>query len=348
MKLFVNARFLTQPVTGVQRYGIECSRQIKKLYPGAVFLAPKNILHKALADELEVTIIGRNKGHQWEQADLPMYLSGIGRPPLFSPANTAPLFYRNNYFTLHDLAFYHHPEWNSKAFSAWYNILVPRLARGSRHIFTVSQTMRNEIIKYYKEPPAKVSVTYNGLSPEMLASGKPVAKEKIILAVGTFNKRKNHQNLVSAFLASAAQQDHQLVIIGDRNKVFAGSGLDEKLVSNANIKIVERLTTEELINMYTRAAIMVSLSVYEGFGIPVLEGLYAGCRVLCSDIPVYRELYEGHVSFCDPYDISSISAAIDNIATGHSTQGNIDTLLEKYSYEASAREIIAQMTKGAI
>ena len=138
------------------------------------------------------------------------------------------------------------------------------------------------------------------------------------------------------------------MIIGDRNKVFAGSGLDEKLVSNANIKIVERLTTEELINMYTRAAIMVSLSVYEGFGIPVLEGLYAGCRVLCSDIPVYRELYEGHVSFCDPYDISSISAAIDNIATGHSTQGNIDTLLEKYSYEASAREIIAQMTKGAI
>ena len=128
MKIFVNARFLTQPLSGVQRYGIECSRQIKKLHPEATFVAPGNILHTDIAKELNVKIVGKNTGHLWEQVDLPFYLARHKSPPLLSLANTAPLLYSNNFVTIHDLAFYHHPEWNSKAFSAWYNILIPRLA----------------------------------------------------------------------------------------------------------------------------------------------------------------------------------------------------------------------------
>jgi len=347
MKIFVNARFLTQPVSGVQRYGIECSRQIKKLYPDVVFVGPGNILHKDIAEELEVQIVGSQTGHLWEQLDLPVFLRRAGSPPLFSPANTAPLLYRNNYFTLHDLAFYHHPEWNSKAFSLWYNIMVPRLVHSSKHIFTVSETICGEIIKYYKVPTSKVSVTYNGISEQMLESPsqQTTAKEKIILAVGTFNKRKNHQNLVKAFSESMIKDEYQLVMVGDRNKIFAESDLDERLLANANIKVYERLSSEELISMYARAALLVSLSVYEGFGIPVLEGLYSGCKVICSDIDVYRELYAGYVSFCDPHNITDIADTLNNVALapagndGHS----IETLLTRYNYAASARTIIEQM-----
>ena len=350
MKIFVNARFLTQPVSGVQRYGIECSRQIKKLYPDAVFVAPGNILHKEIAEELGVQIVGRRTGHFWEQLDLPLFLRRAGSPPLFSPANTAPLMYRNNYFTLHDLAFHHHPEWNSKAFSLWYNIMVPRLVRNCKHIFTVSETMRGEIIKYYKAPSSKISVTYNGLSQQMLAShgrnSKP--KEKIILAVGTFNKRKNHQNLVKAFLASAVKDEYQLVMVGDRNRVFAESGLDESLLKNTNITIYERLSSEELISLYAKAEILVSLSVYEGFGIPILEGLYSGCKVVCSDIDVYRELYIGQVSFCDPNDVSGISMALNKVASEplNTTKESIGLLLTKYNYATSAQVIIEQMVSN--
>ncbi len=345
MKIFINARFLTQPVSGVQRYGIECSRQIKKLYPDAVFLAPKNILHKDIADELDVKITGINTGHLWEQADLPLYLARNGHAPLFNPANTGPVAYRNNYFTLHDLAFYHHPEWNSKAFSTWYNILVPRLAHNCRHIFTVSQTMREEIIKYYKIRPDKISVTYNGISEQMRsfeAVQTGIKKEKIILSVGTFSKRKNHQNLVKAFLESSIKGEYQLVIIGDKHKVFAASDLDEQLLANTNIKIYERLSSEELIKLYAKAELLVSLSVYEGFGIPVLEGLYSGCKVVCSDIDVYRELYSNYVSFCDPYDIKSISTALSESALLHQEAGrqSIEALLDKYNYTRSAQIII--------
>lgn len=350
MKIFVNARFLTQPVSGVQRYGIECSRQIKKLYPEAVFIAPCNILHKEIAQELGVKTVGARTGHLWEQVDLPLFLRRIGNPPLFSPANTAPLYYRNNYITLHDLAFYHHPEWNSKAFSTWYNVMVPRLARSAKHIFTVSQTICNEIIKYYKVSPSKVSVTYNGLSEQMLASEVQsiTTKEKIILSVGTFNKRKNHQNLVKAFLESRVKDEYQLVMVGDRNKVFAESGIDESLLKNTNIKIYERLSTEELISMYAKAEMLVSLSVYEGFGIPVLEGLYSGCKVICSDIDVYRELYNGYVSFCDPLDVAGISNVLGKVASEpqNINKEDLDVLLTKYNYTTSARVIIEQMLSG--
>jgi len=349
MKIFVNARFLTQPLSGVQRYGIECSRQIKKLYPDVTFLAPKNLLHKNIAQELGVKVIGINTGHLWEQADLPLYLARQQHPPLLNLANTAPLLYSNNYIAIHDLAFYHHPEWNSKLFSAWYNILVPRLAYGCRHIFTVSQTMRNEIIKYYNIPGNKISVTYNGISERMLNARllQSVEKEKIILSVGSFNTRKNHQKLIAAFLNSKIKSEYQLVIVGDKSKVFSESGFDEQTITGGNIKICQHFTENELIEMYRKSVVVVSLSAYEGFGIPLLEGLYNGCKVICSDIPVYRELYDGYARFCNPDDINEVSAALDAIPSQDTGQRmGIEALFEKYSYTRSAQTIIDCIING--
>ncbi len=346
MKIFVNARFLTQPLSGVQRYGIECSRQIKKLHPDVTFIAPKNLLHKDIADELNVITVGYNTGHLWEQLDLPLYMAKKKHAPLLNLANTAPLLYSNNYITIHDLAFYHHPEWNSKKFAAWYNILIPRLALGSKHIFTVSKTISNEIANCYHIPPAKISVAFNGISQKMLSYGSRsgTGKEKIIFAVGTFNIRKNHSALISAYLNSSLNNEYQLVILGDRNKVFRNSELDEKALAENNVRIYETLNEEELIAMYRRSEIVVSLSLYEGFGIPVLEGLYHGCKVVCSDIPVYRELYEGYVSFCAPANINNILFVLGSVKGASAIEKKeIDTLLGKYNYANSARIILQKI-----
>ena len=317
MKLFINARFLTQPISGVQRYAIECSRQIKIINPDAVFVAPKNIVHQDIADELGAVACGRNSGHLWEQVDLPFFLSGRGGGPLINLANTAPLLYVNNYVTIHDLAFFHHPEWNTKRFAAWYNILVPRIARSAKHIFTVSEAMKSELIKYYKQ--------------------------KIILSVGTFNKRKNQGNLAKAFLASELYKEYKLVFVGDRSKVFSESGIDEGLQANESIEIYERPDNEKLRSIYEQAEIVASLSDYEGFGIPVLEGLSFGCKALCSDIPVYRELFEGLVTFCDQHDINNVSEALATLAQSARSfiLDDIHLLLVKYSYERAAQAILS-------
>ena len=343
MKLFINARFLTQPISGVQRYGIECSRQIKKLYPETVFLSPVNILHTAVAAELGVTVLGSRTGQLWEQIDLPAWLRRHGSPVLLNLANTAPLFYSNNYVCIHDLAFFHHPEWNSKLFSLWYNFLLPRLACRSKHIFTVSNTIKGEIEQYYNIPGSKISVTYNGISEDWKRKGgeKPLPREKIILTVGTFNLRKNQQNLVKAFLQSEVRHTHRLVLIGDRNKIFSDSGI-EHVKETENITILERLSGPELKSWYQRAEMVVSLSGYEGFGIPVLEGLYFGCKILCSDIPVYRELFKDVALFCPPYNVPAIARQLELLAVADSgkNENAISVLLEKYTYEQAAKVIL--------
>ena len=342
IKIFVNARFLTQSISGVQRYAIECSRQIKKIYPNAFFLAPDNILHDDIANELNVNIIGRNKGHLWEQIDLPKYMAKNNSPALLNLANTGPLIYKNNYITIHDLAFYHHPEWNTKLFFKWYNFLVPKLAKRAKHIFTVSDTIRGEIIKYFHVPEAKISVTYNGLSQNILLEDKFSCsnKEKIILCVGSFNTRKNHHMLIKAFLESNIKSEYKLIIIGDKNKVFSESNIDEQTANDNKIEIIQKLSEDALANIYCRADIIASLSLYEGFGIPLLEGLYFGCKALCSDTPVYRELYDKYAYFCNPYNINDIKDALEKITRNSDKAVDVALLCDKYNYIQSANTII--------
>lgn len=343
MKIIVNARFLTQPVSGVQRYGIECSRQIKKIYPNTIFVAPKEIFNKSVAEELGVQIIGQRGGHLWEQLDLVHYLKKEGNPPLLSLCNTAPAFYRNNFVTLHDLAFHHHPEWNSKWFSAWYNWLVPRIARNARKVFTVSETVKRELMQAYGLKGPDIAVTYNGIGRHMRQQLARVGqKEKMILSVGTFNVRKNHQRLLQGFIESGLGATYQLVFIGDKNKVFREGGLSEAAVRNNNIEIYQHVSEDELADLYSRAGVVVSLSMYEGFGIPMLEGLHSRCKLLCSDIPVYRELYGTVTRFCNPYDVADIAAALRFVALQGSVPGEAarSALLEVYNYEHAARVII--------
>ncbi len=337
MKIFVNARFLTQPVSGVQRYGIECSRQIKKIYQEVIFISPKAIINHDLATELNAIEIGAHTGHLWEQYDLPQYLKKMGNPPLVNLANTAPLRYSNNYLTLHDLAFFHHPEWNSRPFAMWYNFLIPRLLRNSKHIFTVSQTIKNEIVSHYRTNADKIAITYNGIAANM-QPGYSTLKQKLILSVGSFNTRKNHQKLITAFLQSPLKNTYQLAIVGDKNKVFKAANVDERTLDANNIKIYQRLSDDELVTMYRNAEIVVSLSVYEGFGIPLLEGLYYGCKIVCSDIPVYNELFSGYACFCNPTNETSINEALEKSVSAVFHPAT--ALLETYNYRESAKVII--------
>jgi glycosyltransferase involved in cell wall biosynthesis len=136
------------------------------------------------------------------------------------------------------------------------------------------------------------------------------------------------------------------VITGDKNKVFADTGIDEQALAGSHIDIRRSLTDAELVAQYQRAAVLVSVSLYEGFGIPVLEGLNHGCRILCSDIAVYRELYGDVATFCQPTDVTDIAKGIvAAIQAPAPAQGRVAALLQQYSYDAAAKVIIEQMTK---
>ncbi len=340
--IIVNARFLTQPLSGVQRYAYEIARHLKRIDPAIIFVCPTNILHLEWARALEVKVIGRLKGHLWEQMELPAYLYSVKNPVLFSPCNVGPVFYRRQILTVHDLAFLLFPFFNSFWFRSFYTFLIPKLCHRARHIFTVSETIRQQLCVQYAINPAKVSVTYNGVAEDMqLSPGTKLQKEKIILTVGSLNARKNIDFLIRGFLASRLYPEYSLIIIGNRNAIYRFQ--PGKLA--AGVQIINDVSDRVVKDYYANAEIACFLSLYEGFGIPVLESLQYGCKVLCSDIPAFRELYEGYVTFCDPYDDEMLTRKLDEMpGQALLTPAQLSTLDKRFEYRQSA-ELVYEMLR---
>nr|MBP6314226.1 glycosyltransferase family 4 protein [Chitinophagaceae bacterium] len=339
--IYVNARFITQPLTGVQRYAFEVCIQMKKMNPGIIFLSPKNVMQPEWKQVLGVKTIGLLTGHLWEQIELPLYLRRMKRGLLFSPCNIGPLLSNNQCLTVHDVAFKIFETSHSYWFRKWYNFLIPKLCQSARHLFTVSETVKNELISYYHLNPKNISVTYNGIASVLKSKLDVCApKEKMILTVGSLTNQKNTQFLIEGFLASELVKDYQLIIIGRKNGIFQSISIEP----NPKIKWIEDATDTQLIEYYKKAEMACFLSLYEGFGIPVLESLQFHCKVICSDIPAFRELFSGAVSFCSSTDRKALTEMLNRIASIPSpTENSIAQLNSKYDYHVSADTILHQL-----
>ena len=159
--IVVNARFLTQQVTGVQRFSIELSIRLKRIFGSEIsFVAPQNIIQEDIAEELSVIKVGTHIGHFWEQWDLPNYLNRVGKPLLINWGNTGPVMYNNKVTTLHDITFIRYPRTFSFKFRLLYKLLIPQVIMTSKHLFTVSEFSKKEIAGYYNLPLNKISVIY--------------------------------------------------------------------------------------------------------------------------------------------------------------------------------------------
>ena len=331
--LVVNARFLTQKVTGTQRYAINISRELKRLQPETVFLAPPAIDDPQLAAELEVKIIGKRSYriyHKlklpanllWEQINLPLYLARNDKPPcLLNLINLAPYFYKNNFITIHDLTFKLYPEYFSRAFAALYNFLVPRLARRARHIFTDSQHSKSDICKYLNIFPDKVTVVYCAVDMESISdNSQPPYPWPYILAVGALEPRKNIPRLIAAFNKLPDNNDLRLVIVGKSDlKVFSKTSVSEKVQCKHTDKKIPRiiftgyLEDHKLAILYKHAICFCYPSLYEGFGLPPLEAQTQGCPVIVSDRASLPEVFGDSVLYCNPEDINEIKQNLQTV-----------------------------------
>jgi glycosyltransferase involved in cell wall biosynthesis len=340
--IVVNARFLTQPLTGVQRYAFEVSMQIKLTQPDTLFVCPPNILQTEWANRLQAEPLGPFTGHLWEQITLARFMGRHPEAVLFCPGNTGPLWVKNQWITVHDLAFLQFPQAQHFLFVMGYRWLIPRLLKNGKGIFTVSETIKQEIMKTYAIHADKIQVTYNGLAAGMKKEKtKQYSKEKMILMVGSLSARKNIRALYQGFLQSGLASTYSLVIFGNRAKIYPWTQLPD----HPNIFYVSHGDDECLLQYYQRAAILCSLSLYEGFGLPILEALHFGCRVICSDIPVYHELYQQKVRYCSTSDAENIAQQLRKTAADFET-GEVSAfaLPAAYDYEVAASKIIHSIT----
>ena len=342
--LIINARFLTQDTTGVQRFAIEISRQLKKLYSRDIeFIAPRNILHKELAVELDVKTIGNKTGHLWEQIDLPKYLKENNNPLLLNLANTAPLFYKNKIVTVHDIAFLRFPQTFDWKFRLFYKLLIPKIIKNSKHTITVSEFSKREIIEFYETKSDNISVVYNSTS-DMFKNIQKGYPDKYILAVSSLNYQKNFHSLIKAFNL-LQNQEIKLYLVGSINKNFADQELIKDIENNKNIIFKGRVDDNELVTLYSNAVCFVYPSLYEGFGIPPLEAQSCGCPVICSNAASLPEVGGvDSVLYVDPYSVDDIKNQIDILLSDEDLQVELIQKgfknIKRFSWEDSANKII--------
>lgn len=302
MKYCINGRFLTQRLTGVQRFAYVLVCALKVKYPELQVLVPAGDYKKL---PFEVVSVGNRQGVLWEHTDLPIHLKKNGNPILVNLCNVGPLFYKRNVITLHDIAFKINPGWFSRSFSAFYNFIIPQLLKRALRVITVSEFSKGEIESEYKIKGDDISIVSN---VNRIRQRKKTDKESFLLFVGSFNPRKNLEMLVNAF--SLIETDFKLKIVGAGESSFSGVKRDAK---KDNIEYLGYLNDDELDMLYQKASGFISLSFYEGFNIPVLEALASGCNVLLSDIPVHQELYKDVAIFVDHTDILEVQIKLKEL-----------------------------------
>lgn len=314
MSIYVNARFLTQRITGVQRYAAEISKQLKSLSGEISFVSPRNIIHDELANELNVVEHGKMTGHLWEQLELPVFLRKMGSPLLISPANSSPLGYDNKVVVIHDVSFLRNPRWFSRKFFYYYRFVVAKASRQALKIITPSEFSKKEVSHLLCIPEDKIEVVYGAASSEPGNDNREITSRsgRYMLAVSSLDPRKNFDNLIAAFIASGIK-DIRLIIVGHMSGIFRNKKLSEAVGKNPDIIFTGYISDQELFDLYRKAELFIYPSLYEGFGIPPLEAMACGCPVVVSRASSLPEICGNAAVYVDPLDVDDMKRAICEI-----------------------------------
>lgn len=316
--IVINARFLTQPTTGVQRFAKELSVRLKKIMKDEVhFVAPYNILDEMMAKELNVQIVGKHTGYFWEQVELPLYLKKLGSPILLSLCNAAPLMYKNNIVAIHDIIWDKYPATSSRKFRMVYGYMIPHLCKSARHIITVSNFSKNDISSTFNITEKKFTVIYNAVDKRFKRiNDEALKRDNYFLAVSTVKANKNFQAAIKAFNEfSKSHQECKLYIIGDiYQKNYQHIDL-ESLAQNENFKLLGRVSDDDLIRYYSNAIAFLFPSLYEGFGIPPLEAQACECPVISSNSSSLPEVLGDSALFFEPHDTLTFVTQMEKICT---------------------------------
>jgi glycosyltransferase involved in cell wall biosynthesis len=201
--------------------------------------------------------------------------------------------------TVHDLAVFRHPE----AFNRWTRTysrrVVPRVVRAAARVIAVSEFTRGELVELLGVPDDRIRVIPNGVEGEFAPDG-PSADGDYVLAVGTLEPRKNLERLAAA----ARSAEVELRVVGAR-------GWGDVRVEGNGVRWLGEVPDAELARLYRGALCLAYPSLYEGFGIPVLEAMACGTPVVTSAGGATEEVAGGAAVLVDPLDPAAIAGGIE-------------------------------------
>lgn len=254
---------------------------------------------------------------------------------------------------IHDVSFRVHKEMIKKTDAFFLNLLIPHAIKKSHCVIAVSQFTKDEIIKYYHCANEKVHVIYNAVSmhcdshtDEMSVREKYTLPGRYIMALGTMQPRKNIPFLIEAFAEIAQEKkDLLLLLVGMRSHNF-DRAIDNAIARYPHIQNRIILTgyapDVEKCVLYKNAEIFVFPSLYEGFGIPILEARSMGTCVVASDIPSHREIADRGVFFFDPRSLDQCKKMLYDVLDNDKIKSDILTMTHenRFSWGISAQKLM--------
>ncbi|EJV57860.1 hypothetical protein IEO_04868 [Bacillus wiedmannii] len=353
MKIYINGRFLTQKITGVQRVAHEIVKQLDNVNAGMeiIILVPKNTLQNIGIDfkNIKIKEIGFLKGHLWEQLELPLYTMN---DLLINFCNTAPLFKKNQIVYIHDAAVYSRPTGYSKNFVRWYKLLYSCTSKFSKRIMTVSNFSKDDLIKYLPNLKNKITVSHIAVDhmdnvgfDDSVLSENELKEKQYLLAVSSMHPNKNF-DLIIKTLEEMANFNEQIVIAGGQNsKVFSNTFVKK----NPNVKFVGYVTDEQLKSLYSKARAFIFPSHYEGFGLPPLEAMSLGCPVIASTAASIPEVCEEAAIYFNPDSSVELKGCISQIyEDDHIVEKMRNKGLQRkdaFSWEQTTKILLSELKK---
>ena len=229
---------------------------------------------------------------------------------------------------IHDLNFEHYPEDLPKSARNYLRTNVPKFASKAAHIITVSNFSKEDIITTYGIDPSKITVAHNGgsdkfkpcsVSEKEMVKNKYTAGSDYFVFVGALHPRKNVMRLFKAFegFKQSSGSITKLLIVGE--KLWKDNDVEkayENLSFKKDVIFTGHLPLADLTEVVGSAKALVFPSYFEGFGIPLVEAMNAGCPIICGNKTALPEIAGEAALLIDPFSVESIQGGLEEMDSG--------------------------------
>lgn len=325
LNIAIDARSLNKDKTGVGNYIANLTASLGTIdQANHYWIATSTLRHRVKKYPL-LSSLGRIIYFVIDNFIFPLHALWRKADLLHCPAFILPLwnFRYKKVITIHDLGFY---IFGGQFARGWHTrhmrFMLPYSISKADKIIAVSQATKQQIVDIFKINPEKVAVTYEGVSEkyrvikDRAEVNKTLLKYRLqapyILFVGTMDPRKNLVRLIQAFQkVKLGKKDLKLVIVGRKGELYT----DElnKLIASGDIILTGYVEEEDMVCLYNGASVFVFPSLYEGFGLPILEAMACGTPVITSNVYSMPEVAGDAALLVDPENVEALAKGIKRL-----------------------------------